>query len=216
VRRRRWRRTIQRTPSASSFPLRQWGRRRGRSYRREVSDQPSSASRFTSTIAAAPAAPSAPILPHGHARRYTLSGAHDFFGSAQQVSLYAGEARREHEVRADFPDRHRGPAPAINAKVPAQNLQEFIALLKANPGRYRYGSSGLGAIMPSERELFGFMSETDVVHVPYRGEGPATVDLLAGRISFHGGQRSRAAAACPLRRTARFVRERRSSPGVAA
>jgi tripartite-type tricarboxylate transporter receptor subunit TctC len=73
---------------------------------------------------------------------------------------------------------------AINAKVPAQNLQEFIALLKANPGKYRYGSSGLGAIMHLSAELFSFMSETDVVHVPYRGEGPATVDLLAGRIHF--------------------------------
>jgi tripartite-type tricarboxylate transporter receptor subunit TctC len=73
---------------------------------------------------------------------------------------------------------------AINAKVPAQNLLEFIALLKANPGQYRYGSSGLGAIMHLSAELFSFMSETDVVHVPYRGEGPATVDLLAGRIHF--------------------------------
>jgi tripartite-type tricarboxylate transporter receptor subunit TctC len=73
---------------------------------------------------------------------------------------------------------------AINAKVPAQNLREFIALLKANPGKYHYGSSGLGAIMHLSGELFGFMSETDVVHVPYRGEGPATVDLLAGRIHF--------------------------------
>ena len=73
---------------------------------------------------------------------------------------------------------------AVNAKVPAQNLQEFIALLKANPGKYRYGSSGLGAIMHLSGELFSFMSETKVVHVPYRGEGPAMVDLLAGRIHF--------------------------------
>ena len=60
---------------------------------------------------------------------------------------------------------------AINAKVPAQNLQEFIALLKANPGKYHYGSSGLGAIMHLGGELFSFMTETKVVHVPYRGEG---------------------------------------------
>ena len=73
---------------------------------------------------------------------------------------------------------------AVNAKVPAQNLREFIALLKANPGKYHYGSSGLGAIMHLSAELFSFMSETEVVHVPYRGEGPATVDLLAGRIHF--------------------------------
>ena len=68
--------------------------------------------------------------------------------------------------------------------VPAQNLQEFIALLKANPGKYHYGSSGLGAIMHLSGELFGFMAGTKVVHVPYRGEGPATVDLLAGRIDI--------------------------------
>jgi tripartite-type tricarboxylate transporter receptor subunit TctC len=73
---------------------------------------------------------------------------------------------------------------AINAKVPAQNLQEFIALLKANPGKYHYGSSGLGAIMHLGGELLGFMTETKAIHVPYRGEGPAMVDLLAGRIQF--------------------------------
>jgi tripartite-type tricarboxylate transporter receptor subunit TctC len=76
---------------------------------------------------------------------------------------------------------------AINAKVPAQNLHEFIALLKANPGKYRYGSSGLGAIMHLSGELFSFMSETKVVHVPYRGEGPALMDLLAGQTDFMVG-----------------------------
>ena len=73
---------------------------------------------------------------------------------------------------------------AINGKVPAQNLHEFIALLKANPGKYHYGSSGLGAIMHLGGELFSFMTDTKVVHVPYRGEGPAMVDLFAGRIQF--------------------------------
>jgi tripartite-type tricarboxylate transporter receptor subunit TctC len=73
---------------------------------------------------------------------------------------------------------------AVNAEVPARNLQEFIALLKADPGKYHYGSSGLGAIMHLGGELFSFMTDTKVVHVPYRGEGPAMVDLLAGRIEF--------------------------------
>ena len=73
---------------------------------------------------------------------------------------------------------------AVNAKVPARNLQEFIALLKANPGKYHYGSSGLGAIMHLGGELFSFMTGTNVLHVPYRGEGPAMVDVLAGRIEF--------------------------------
>jgi tripartite-type tricarboxylate transporter receptor subunit TctC len=73
---------------------------------------------------------------------------------------------------------------AVNAKVPAQNLLEFIALLKANPGKYHYGSSGLGAIMHLGGELFSFMTGISAQHVPYRGEGPAMVDVLAGRIEF--------------------------------
>ena len=73
---------------------------------------------------------------------------------------------------------------AINAQLPAQNLREFIALVKANPGKYQYGSSGLGAIMHLAGELFGFLTDTKLVHVPYRGEGPAMVDLFAGRIHF--------------------------------
>jgi tripartite-type tricarboxylate transporter receptor subunit TctC len=72
----------------------------------------------------------------------------------------------------------------INDKIPARNLQEFIALLKANPGKYQFGSNGLGGIMHLSGDLFGFMAGTDVVHVPYRGEGQATVDLIAGRIHF--------------------------------
>ena len=73
---------------------------------------------------------------------------------------------------------------AINAHVPAQNLQEFIALAKANPGQYHYGSSGVGAIMHLGGELFSFMTDAKVVHVPYRGEGAVMVDLLANRIQF--------------------------------
>jgi tripartite-type tricarboxylate transporter receptor subunit TctC len=72
----------------------------------------------------------------------------------------------------------------INDKIPARNLREFIALLKANPGKYQFGSNGLGGIMHLSGDLFGFMSGTEVVHVPYRGEGQATVDLIAGRIHF--------------------------------
>src|SRR5262245_28986300 len=72
----------------------------------------------------------------------------------------------------------------INAMIPAQNLRDFIALAQASPGKYHYGSSGLGAIMHLGGELFGFLTDTKLVHVPYRGEGPAMVDLFAGRIHF--------------------------------
>jgi tripartite-type tricarboxylate transporter receptor subunit TctC len=92
------------------------------------------------------------------------------------------------DVSTDFaPISQIGTVPqllAVHAAVPARTLQEFIALLKANPGKYHYGSSGLGAIMHLGGELFSFLTETKVVHVPYRGEGPAMVDILAGRIQF--------------------------------
>ena len=105
---------------------------------------------------------------------------------------------------------------AINAKVPAQNLREFIALLKANPGKYHYGSSGLGAHHASEQRAVWFHGRNRGGSCPLSRRRAGDGGPLAGRIHFDGGQRSRASVAYPLRRTARFVCERRSSPGVAA
>lgn len=70
----------------------------------------------------------------------------------------------------------------INPKVPAQNMKEFIALLKANPGKYSYASSGTGGISHLDGELFKSITKTDMVHVPYRGSGPALNDTLAGQV----------------------------------
>lgn len=71
----------------------------------------------------------------------------------------------------------------INPKVPAQNMKEFIALLKANPGKYSYASSGTGGISHLDGELFKSITKTDMVHVPYRGSGPALNDTLAGQVN---------------------------------
>jgi tripartite-type tricarboxylate transporter receptor subunit TctC len=75
----------------------------------------------------------------------------------------------------------------INSKVPAKTLAEFIALEKAAPGKFRYGSSGVGAIMHLSGELFTTMTQSRIVHVPYRGEGPALKDLLAGQTQMEVG-----------------------------
>jgi tripartite-type tricarboxylate transporter receptor subunit TctC len=67
-------------------------------------------------------------------------------------------------------------------KVQAKTLSEFIANLKANPGKLNYGSAGNGTTHHMTGELFKLQSGTDIVHVPYRGAGPALADLIAGQI----------------------------------
>ncbi len=71
----------------------------------------------------------------------------------------------------------------VNPKVPAKNLKEFVALLKANPGKYSYASAGKGSISHLDGELFKYITKGDMVHVPYRGSGPALNDTLAGQVN---------------------------------
>ena len=70
----------------------------------------------------------------------------------------------------------------VNADVPAKNLKEFIALAKSKPGRLNYGSAGNGSAGHLAFEYLKMVSETFVLHVPYRGTGPQLTDLLAGRL----------------------------------
>ena len=70
----------------------------------------------------------------------------------------------------------------INIDVPAKTIPEFIAYAKANPGKISMGSGGVGSSPHVSGELFKMMAGVDMVHVPYRGVAPATVDLLAGRV----------------------------------
>jgi tripartite-type tricarboxylate transporter receptor subunit TctC len=66
--------------------------------------------------------------------------------------------------------------------VPAKTIQEFIALAKANPGKYSFGHSGLGSGQHLTGELFKKLAGIDMVQVPYRGGAPAVQDLVAGQI----------------------------------
>lgn len=72
----------------------------------------------------------------------------------------------------------------LHPSVPARNLKEFIALTKTNPGKFNYGSSGIGATQHMTAELFAMMTGTKIVHVPYRGGAPAMTDLMTGQIDF--------------------------------
>ena len=72
----------------------------------------------------------------------------------------------------------------INAEVPANNLQEFVAYVKANPGKISYASAGPGTPHHIAGEMFKSMAGVDMLQVPYKGTGPALVDLLANRVQF--------------------------------
>jgi tripartite-type tricarboxylate transporter receptor subunit TctC len=70
----------------------------------------------------------------------------------------------------------------VGSQVKAGNVRELIALLKSEPGRFSYGSSGVGTPPHLSGELFKAMAGVDMTHVPYRGGGPAMVDLMGGQI----------------------------------
>jgi len=72
----------------------------------------------------------------------------------------------------------------INRDIPAKNLKEFIAYARANPGKINYGSSGVGTILHLSAELFKQMSSTEGMHITYKGSAPATVDLMAGALTY--------------------------------
>ncbi len=72
----------------------------------------------------------------------------------------------------------------INASVPAKTLQELIALGRANPGSLRYGSTGTATNIHLAGALFEQMAGVPMLHVPYKGQAPAIVDLLAGQIQL--------------------------------
>ncbi len=71
---------------------------------------------------------------------------------------------------------------AISTKVPATNLAEFIAYLKANPGKVSYASQGNGSTSHLTAAMFMQLTGTEMVHVPYKGTAPALVDLIGGNV----------------------------------
>jgi tripartite-type tricarboxylate transporter receptor subunit TctC len=70
----------------------------------------------------------------------------------------------------------------VNPSVPAKSIPEFIAYAKANPGKINMASGGVGSAHHVYGELFKMMAGVNLVHVPYRGAGPALVDLLGGQV----------------------------------
>ena len=70
----------------------------------------------------------------------------------------------------------------IHPDVPARDFREFVAYVRKNPGKLNYGSAGNGSAGHLAMEYLKMVSETFILHVPYRGTGPQLTDLLAGRL----------------------------------
>jgi len=73
---------------------------------------------------------------------------------------------------------------AINADLPARSVKDVIALAKAKPGELTFSSAGNGGAPHLAGELFKSLTGTELLHVPYRGSGPAVIDLIGGRITM--------------------------------
>jgi tripartite-type tricarboxylate transporter receptor subunit TctC len=90
------------------------------------------------------------------------------------------------DVLADFaPVTNIAAVPlwlVVNPALPVRSVVEFVAYARANPGRISYASSSSGGATHLAGELFKQLTGTDMVHVPYRGSGPAVQDLIAGNV----------------------------------
>lgn len=90
---------------------------------------------------------------------------------------------------------------AVNTKVPAKSLPELLALFRAQPGKYAFGSAGNGTASHLANELFKLTAKVDTMHVPYKSAGLASTGLLSGEIQF---MVTNMATALPLVRTGRL------------
>ena len=73
---------------------------------------------------------------------------------------------------------------AVHPTLPVKNIKELIALAKARPGQLQYSSAGIGTFQHLSSEMFKSMAGVNILHVPYKGGGPATIDLIAGQVQM--------------------------------
>ena len=76
---------------------------------------------------------------------------------------------------------------SVKAELPVNSVKELIAHAKASPGKITYASQGNGSTSHLSAQMFSSMAGVELVHVPYKGEGPALVDIVAGRVDMFIG-----------------------------
>ena len=109
--------------------------------------------------------------------------------STHSIGPVLNPARMPYDAVKDFaPVAHIANAPSVlvvGQSSPARTAKELVALLKASPGRYNFGSSGIGTYPHLAAEMFKWRAGgLFVVHIPYRGTGLVITDLVAGQIAF--------------------------------
>ncbi|WP_353156850.1 tripartite tricarboxylate transporter substrate binding protein [Herminiimonas fonticola] len=72
----------------------------------------------------------------------------------------------------------------VNPNFAGKNTKDLLALAKANPGKFNYGSAGSGSTFHMAAELFKSVANVDIAHVPYKGGGPAMIDTIAGQVDM--------------------------------
>jgi len=75
----------------------------------------------------------------------------------------------------------------VHPSVPAKDVEQLLALARRSPGKLTYASAGVGTSPHMSMELFASMANVDILHVPYKGTGPAILDLVAGQVSMMMG-----------------------------
>jgi tripartite-type tricarboxylate transporter receptor subunit TctC len=73
---------------------------------------------------------------------------------------------------------------SVSRTLPVKNIKDVVALAKARPGELSYGSAGQGSASHLTFELFKYVTKTNMVHIPYKGQGPAITDLISGEIQL--------------------------------
>ena len=98
-------------------------------------------------------------------------------GTIGPFAINAGLYKMSYDIARDF-------APiTVHPSIAAKDVKELLALAKAKPGQLSFGSSGTGGAPHMAVELFKLLAQVNVVHVPYKGGGPAMADLVGGQIS---------------------------------
>lgn len=121
------------------------------------------------------------------AAKAPADGYNFFVGAAHHAIAPALYPRLDYNIETDFEIIGLVSAPpqvivVHPQRVQARTLQEFIAFARANPDKLNYGSAGNGTTHHLTGELFKLQTQSKIVHVPYRGAGPALADLVAGQI----------------------------------
>ncbi|MDO5625166.1 MAG: tripartite tricarboxylate transporter substrate-binding protein [Pseudomonadota bacterium] len=123
------------------------------------------------------------------AARLPGDGYHLFMGGAHHTVAPSMYPSLDYDIEKDFvPLLQIASVPqvlVVNARRAATgSYQEFIQLIRDNPGKLNYASAGAGSVHHLAGELFKIQSKTDITHIPYRGAGPALQDLIAGNVDM--------------------------------